>query len=229
MSSSPPFSYQRGHIQTTHPGTVQNFIDNELRASQALSFTDVHDPATSKLVARVPQSTDEELRSAVQSAQNAFLKWRRLSVIARQKIMFQFVTLIRQHGDRLAESITLEQGKTLADAKADVYRGLQVAEVFLPRCTQDCRIQHLADSLLSPSDRLRHHHANCGTCVRSCSRHGDTPVLRAARSRGGDMSIQLPGYDSTLVDPNSCCDRQLHYRQAVRKRSWCCHDSCTIG
>lgn len=206
MSSSPPFSYQRGHVQTTHPSAVHNFIDNELRASQASSFTDVHDPATSNLVARVPQSTDEELRSAVESAQNAFLKWRRLSVIARQKIMFQFVTLIRQHGDRLAESITLEQGKTLADAKADVYRGLQVAEVFFPQYTQHCRNQHLANSLLSSSDCLRHHHTNCGTGVRSCSRHGDTPVFRAAGSRGGDMSIQLPGYDSIVVDPNGCCD-----------------------
>jgi malonate-semialdehyde dehydrogenase (acetylating) / methylmalonate-semialdehyde dehydrogenase len=42
--------------------------------------------------------------------------------------MFNFVRLIRENWDRLAASITLEQGKTLADARGDVLRGLQVAE-----------------------------------------------------------------------------------------------------
>jgi malonate-semialdehyde dehydrogenase (acetylating)/methylmalonate-semialdehyde dehydrogenase len=42
--------------------------------------------------------------------------------------MFKFVDLIKQNMDRLAANITLEQGKTFADAKGDVLRGLQVAE-----------------------------------------------------------------------------------------------------
>lgn len=42
--------------------------------------------------------------------------------------MFRFVSLIRENWDRLAASITLEQGKTFDDAKGDVLRGLQVAE-----------------------------------------------------------------------------------------------------
>ncbi len=50
--------------------------------------------------------------------------------------MFKFVALIRQHWDRLAASITLEQGKTFADAKGDVLRGLQVAETACGITTQ---------------------------------------------------------------------------------------------
>ena len=42
--------------------------------------------------------------------------------------MFRFVSLIRQNWDRLATTITREQGKTFADARGDVLRGLQVAE-----------------------------------------------------------------------------------------------------
>ena len=42
--------------------------------------------------------------------------------------MFRFVHLIKENWDRLAAVITLEQGKTVADAKGDVLRGLQVAE-----------------------------------------------------------------------------------------------------
>ena len=50
--------------------------------------------------------------------------------------MFKFVSLIREHWDRLAASITLEQGKTFADAKGDVLRGLQVAETACGITTQ---------------------------------------------------------------------------------------------
>ena len=50
--------------------------------------------------------------------------------------MFKFVALIREHWDRLAARITLEQGKTFADAKGDVLRGLQVAETACGITTQ---------------------------------------------------------------------------------------------
>jgi len=84
----------------------------------------------------VPQSTDEELKAAVDSAEKAFLSWKNTSVLARQQIMFKYVALIRQNWDRLAASITLEQGKTFGDAKGDVLRGLQVAETACGITTQ---------------------------------------------------------------------------------------------
>lgn len=70
----------------------------------------------------------EEMAAAVAAASKAFPAWRATSIIARQQIMFRFVSLIREHWDDLAASITAEQGKTFADAKGDVLRGLQVAE-----------------------------------------------------------------------------------------------------
>lgn len=104
------------------------FVDNEFRPSKAEQFIDLYDPATNNLVTRVPQMTDAELAAAVESAEKAFPAWKNTSVIAKQQIMFRFVSLIRENWDRLAASITLEQGKTFADAKGDVLRGLQVAE-----------------------------------------------------------------------------------------------------
>lgn len=104
------------------------FIDNQFVVSNTSEFIDLHDPATNNLVTRVPQNTDEELKAAVASAERAFVKWKSTSVLYRQGIMFKFVALIRENWDRLAASITLEQGKTFADAKGDVLRGLQVAE-----------------------------------------------------------------------------------------------------
>jgi len=103
-------------------------LDNKFINSKATQWIDLHDPATNNLVTRVPQSTDEELKAAVDSAEKAFPAWRATSLLARQQIMFKYVSLIREHWDRLAASITLEQGKTFADARGDVLRGLQVAE-----------------------------------------------------------------------------------------------------
>lgn len=90
------------------------FIDNKFVKSEASQFIELHDPATNNLVTRVPQSTDAELKAAVESATKAWPAWRDTSVMARQQIMFKFTQGVRDNWDRLAASITLEQGKTFA-------------------------------------------------------------------------------------------------------------------
>ena len=128
--------YPTTHEQISSPADTQNFLDNQFLPSKTSQWIDLHDPATNNLVTRVPQSTDEELQAAVESAKKAFPAWKATSVLHRQQIMFNFVTLIREHWDRLAANITLEQGKTFADAKGDVLRGLQVAETACGITTQ---------------------------------------------------------------------------------------------
>ena len=131
-----PEDYPRDHKKLHEPRVTYNFLDNQFVPSKTSSWIDLHDPATNNLVTRVPQSTDEELRDAVESAKKAFPAWRASSILYRQQIMFNFVALIRQNWDRLAATITLEQGKTFADAKGDVLRGLQVAETACGITTQ---------------------------------------------------------------------------------------------
>ena len=121
-------SYPTTHEKIKDVENTPYFIDNKFVESTTDKYIDLPDPATNNLVTRVPQMTDDEMKAAVESAQNAFESWRATSVLHRQQIMFRFVALIRENWDRLASSITLEQGKTFADAKGDVLRGLQVAE-----------------------------------------------------------------------------------------------------
>ncbi|KAL4913373.1 Aldehyde/histidinol dehydrogenase [Aspergillus aurantiobrunneus] len=135
-AASTATEYPTNHQAIANPIDTTNFRDNEFLPSKASTWIDLYDPATNNLVTRVPQSTDEELRAAVDSAQKAFPAWRATSIMARQQIMFKFVNLIRANWDRLAASITLEQGKTFADAKGDVLRGLQVAETACGITTQ---------------------------------------------------------------------------------------------
>ncbi|KAI2607620.1 Aldehyde/histidinol dehydrogenase [Hypoxylon fragiforme] len=121
-------SFPTTHEKISKPEDTPYFLNNEFVPSKTDEFIDLYDPATNNLVTRVPQMKDDELRAAVDSAQKAFPAWRSTSVLARQQIMFKFVSLIRENWDRLAASITLEQGKTFVDARGDVLRGLQVAE-----------------------------------------------------------------------------------------------------
>lgn len=121
-------SFPQNHNKIDQPVDTPYFVDNAFRFSRATEFIEVHDPATNNLVTRVPKMLKEELEAVVACAQAAAPEWRETSVIARQRIMFRFVGLIKENWDRLAAIITLEQGKTLADAKGDVLRGLQVAE-----------------------------------------------------------------------------------------------------
>lgn len=116
------------HDKIASVGKTPYFLNNKFYESEATEYIDLADPATNNLVTRVPQMTDAEMRAAVESASEAFEGWRNTTVLHRQQIMFRFVQLIKDNMDRLAASITLEQGKTFADAKGDVLRGLQVAE-----------------------------------------------------------------------------------------------------
>lgn len=130
------FNYENSHAAISSPKDTPNFIDNQFLPSSATTWFDVHDPATNSVVTRAPQSSDEELRAAVASAEKAFPAWKATSLLTRQSIMFKFVSLIKENWDRLATSITIEQGKTHADARGDVLRGLQVAETACGVTTQ---------------------------------------------------------------------------------------------
>lgn len=130
------FHYCGNHDKLAEIHLTQNFIDNELVPSKATEWIDVHDPATDNVVTRVPKTTTAELQAAARSAENAFPLWSAYSVMKRQQIMFRLTNLVREHTEALAISIVTEQGKTVADARGDVLRGLQVCETACGITTQ---------------------------------------------------------------------------------------------
>ncbi|XP_072951656.1 uncharacterized protein [Typha angustifolia] len=115
-------------IHKNPPPRVRNLIGGEFLESQAEGSIDVINPATQEVVSRVPLTTNEEFKSAVEAAKRAFPQWRNSPVTARQRIMLKLQELIRRDMDKLALNITTEQGKTLKDAQGDVFRGLEVVE-----------------------------------------------------------------------------------------------------
>jgi len=104
------------------------FIDGKFVESSAKEFFDVYNPATNELVTRTPLCTDEEMAAAVASSKKAFAEWKETSVSNRVRIMFNLQQLLTKNIDKVAQIITTEQGKTLPDARGDVFRGLEVVE-----------------------------------------------------------------------------------------------------
>ncbi|SGZ54090.1 CIC11C00000004523 [Sungouiella intermedia] len=122
-------SYPTNHVEAgSEPYLTPSFYNGQLVKSESTTWFDIHDPATNQVIAKVPQSTAQELEDAVTAADEAFHTWKNYSIIKRQGIAFKFVELLKKNHDRLAAMIVLEQGKTFPDAKGDVLRGLQVAE-----------------------------------------------------------------------------------------------------
>ncbi|MFK3989554.1 CoA-acylating methylmalonate-semialdehyde dehydrogenase [Psychrobacter sp. NPDC064578] len=107
---------------------VQQLINGQFVDSNASEWIDITDPATQEVIAKVPQTTDDEINQAVAAAQAAFQTWRKTPITTRARIFLKYQALIRDHMDELAEILTAEQGKTIADARGDVFRGLEVVE-----------------------------------------------------------------------------------------------------
>ncbi len=107
---------------------VKLLIGGELVESRTTQWRDVINPATQEVLARVPFATPEEIEAAVSSAKQAFKTWRKMPIGARSRIFLKYQQLIRENMKELAAILTAEQGKTLADAEGDVFRGLEVVE-----------------------------------------------------------------------------------------------------
>jgi malonate-semialdehyde dehydrogenase (acetylating)/methylmalonate-semialdehyde dehydrogenase len=108
--------------------TVKLLLDGKFVESRTVEWHDVVNPATQEVLAQVPFSTDEEINAAVASASRAYKTWKNTPLAARARIMLKLQALIREHMSRIALTLSSEQGKTLADAEGDVFRGLEVVE-----------------------------------------------------------------------------------------------------
>ena len=108
--------------------TVKLLIDGQLVESATTEWRDVINPATQEVLARVPFATDAEIDAAVAAAKRAFKSWKATPLAARARVMLKLQALVRENMSRIARTLTAEQGKTLADAEGDIFRGLEVVE-----------------------------------------------------------------------------------------------------
>ncbi len=104
---------------TTYPA-VQLHIDGQWLELASRATLPVFNPATEELLGQVPVASAADLAGAVASAERGHQVWSAMSAYDRAKILWRASALLRERGGRIAELMTLEQGKPLAESKGEV-------------------------------------------------------------------------------------------------------------
>ena len=115
---------------------IHHFINGAAVPGTSGRFSDVFDPNTGKVQARVALASAAEVDTVVQNAARAQLGWAAMNPQRRARVMFAFKALLEKHLEELAVLLSSEHGKVIADSKGDIQRGLEVVEFA-------CGIPHL--------------------------------------------------------------------------------------
>src|SRR5438034_1866752 len=132
-------------IMTTN-GRVPNFINGQWQNPAAQEFSDVISPATGESLAQAPLGGEEDVAAAVESAAAAFPEWRSTPPEERIQYLFRLKRLFEDHREELARLIATENGKTLAEARAELRRAIENVEVAcgIPMMMQGYNLEDVA-------------------------------------------------------------------------------------
>ncbi|MEL6818374.1 MAG: NAD-dependent succinate-semialdehyde dehydrogenase [Pseudomonadota bacterium] len=98
----------------------RNFVGGEWIDADSGSTMPVHDPATNKVIGTIPLSGAAETERAIEAAANAFRAWRKHTALERANILMRLHGLLLEHREDLAQLLTLEQGKPLAESRVEI-------------------------------------------------------------------------------------------------------------
>ncbi|MBC6904494.1 NAD-dependent succinate-semialdehyde dehydrogenase [Saccharophagus sp. K07] len=97
-----------------------NYWNGQWRQSSTGEVIEVDNPSTGKIIGQVPSVNRAEVADAIDVAERAFQSWRQEPAHTRAKVLRKWGDLLLTHVDDLAEILTTEQGKPLAEAKGEV-------------------------------------------------------------------------------------------------------------
>ncbi len=118
-------------VTNTDVKELGHFINGEIVLGKSGQYSNVYNPSTGAIIARVPLATKEEVQEAISVAKNAFPAWRALSVGKRAEIVLKFRQLLTERMDTLIDMICTESGKTTEDAKGEITRGLESVDLAI--------------------------------------------------------------------------------------------------
>lgn len=104
------------------------FIGGEWTTVSGVPTTPVHNPSIGEVIAETPLCGADVIDLAVNAAAQAYPVWMETPPVERARILFRVKVLLEDHFEELARSVTTEHGKTLAEARGDVRRGLENIE-----------------------------------------------------------------------------------------------------
>ncbi|WP_347929623.1 CoA-acylating methylmalonate-semialdehyde dehydrogenase [Pseudomonas helvetica] len=107
---------------------IGHYLNGQVQDTGSERFSNVFNPATGAIQARVGLASQQTVDEAVASALRAFPAWSEQSSLRRSRVMFKFKELLDRHHNELAEIISREHGKVFSDAKGEVTRGIEIVE-----------------------------------------------------------------------------------------------------
>ena len=108
--------------------TCRNLVGGEWCGPTSSSELDVISPYTGKAIGKVPLSSKADVARAVAGAKRAAAEWREAPLRERAQQLFRLRDLLYEHLDGLANSAACESGKTVAEGKAGILKGIEVLE-----------------------------------------------------------------------------------------------------
>ncbi|MGW3323143.1 CoA-acylating methylmalonate-semialdehyde dehydrogenase [Streptomyces virginiae] len=107
---------------------LTHFIGGKHTTGSSGLFTDVYDPNTGAVQARVPLAGRADTEAALANSEEAQADWGQWNPQRRARVLLRFLQLVEGERDDLARLLSCEHGKTVADAHGDLQRGLEVVE-----------------------------------------------------------------------------------------------------
>jgi len=128
---------------------LSNYINGQWVRPTSTELADVINPATGELLARVPLSNEADVANAIEAASSAFPGWRRTPPEERIQYLFKLKYLLEEHFEEIARLITMENGKTLTESKAEIRRGIENVEVAcgIPTLMQGYNLEDVASGI----------------------------------------------------------------------------------
>jgi malonate-semialdehyde dehydrogenase (acetylating) / methylmalonate-semialdehyde dehydrogenase len=108
---------------------VRDYVGGRWVDSLGRETREVRNPATGEVVAAVTLGGAADVDRAAKAAHEAFQEWRRVPAVERARYLFELKALMEKHAEELARTVTLENGKTLPEARGSVRRGIECVEV----------------------------------------------------------------------------------------------------
>jgi succinate-semialdehyde dehydrogenase/glutarate-semialdehyde dehydrogenase len=108
--------------------TLALCIDGKWLTSADRGGVDITNPATGMLLGVLPMATDAELDRALESAARGFKLWSRTAPAERCATILRAAKLVREREQAIATVMTLEQGKPIAESRAEVTRAAELME-----------------------------------------------------------------------------------------------------
>ncbi|NNF98818.1 MAG: CoA-acylating methylmalonate-semialdehyde dehydrogenase [Desulfobacteraceae bacterium] len=107
---------------------VNNYINGEFVQSDSAQFGDVWNPATGEKIATVPYGTKADVDRAVKAARDAYPEWRETPPLTRARYLFRLKDAFEENFEEIAETLTIEQGKVIDEARGEVRRMIENVE-----------------------------------------------------------------------------------------------------